>query len=162
MLRISKIIDYGTLILTHMGREPERVYSASELSQTLGLGQATVSKVLKLLNQDAIVNSTRGAHGGYSLARPAKEISIAQIIDALDDQPFGLTECVATPGACAVEHDCGIRSNWQKISDIVRRTLEEVSVADMLTPLSTEHPLVHQPELKTKPSGARPSNVEFS
>src|SRR5690625_7042741 len=77
MLRISKIIDYGTLVLTHMGNDPDRIYSASELAQALGLGQPTVSKVLKLLNQSNIVVSTRGAHGGYSLARPANEISIA-------------------------------------------------------------------------------------
>lgn len=162
MLRISKIIDYGTLILTHMGNDPGRIFSASELAQTLGLGQPTVSKVLKLLNQSNIVVSTRGAHGGYSLARPASEISIAQIIDALDDQPFGLTECVATPGACAVESDCQVRSNWQQISDIVRRTLEDVSVADMLTPTVTEHPLTHQPGASQDQSGASTSNVELS
>src|SRR5690625_7898056 len=78
MLRISKIIDYGTLVLTHMGNDPDRIYSASELAQALGLGQPTVSKVLKLLNQSNIVVSTRGATGGYSTARPANEISIAQ------------------------------------------------------------------------------------
>src|SRR5690625_3851191 len=92
MLRISKIIDYGTLILSYMGCEPDKIHSASHIAQTLGLGHPTVSKVLKQLNQQNIVVSTRGAHGGYSLARPAEEISIAQIIDALDDQPFGLTE----------------------------------------------------------------------
>lgn len=162
MLRISKIIDYGTLVLTHMGHEPDRIYSASELAQALGLGQPTVSKVLKLLNQSNIVVSTRGAHGGYSLARPAADISIAQIIDALDDQPFGLTECVATPGACAVEPDCQIRSNWQEISDIVRRTLEDVSVADMLAPTITEHPLTHQPGPIKSQGGESTSNVELS
>src|SRR5690625_7581563 len=98
MLRISKITATCTLVLIHMVNDPDRIYSDSELAQALGLGQPTVSKVLKLLNQSNIVVSTRGAHGGYSLARPANEISIAHIIDALDDQPFGLTECFATAG----------------------------------------------------------------
>src|SRR5690625_7280453 len=101
MLRISKIIDYGTLVLTHMGNDPDRIYSASELAQALGLGQPTVSKVLKLLKQSNIVVSTRGAHGGYRLERPAHERSSARIIAAAGDQPLGLTECVAKPGACA-------------------------------------------------------------
>src|SRR5699024_8013459 len=162
MLRISKIIDYGKLVLTHMGHKRNRIYSGSERAQALGLGQPTVSKVLKLLNQRNIVVSTRCAHGGYSLARAAAGISIAQIIDALDDQPFGLTECVATPGACAVEPDCQIRSNWQEISDIVRRTLEDVSVADMLAPTITEHPLTHQPGPIKSQSGESTSNVELS
>ena len=149
MLRISKIIDYGTLVLTHMGSDPERVFSASELATVLGLGQPTVSKVLKLLSQDELVISTRGARGGYTLARPAEKISVAQIIDALDDQPFGLTECVAQPGACSVEPDCHIRSNWQRINDIVRRTLEDVSVADMIRP-NNEYPLKQSDGFMTK------------
>ena len=64
MLRISKIIDYGTLVLTHMVNEPDRVFSASELAAVLGLGQPTVSKVLKLPWQGERVVSTRGARGG--------------------------------------------------------------------------------------------------
>lgn len=137
MLRVSKIIDYGTLVLTHMASDPEKVFSATDLATTLGLGQPVVSKVLKSLAQREIVKSTRGARGGYTLGRAAEEISIADIIDALDDQPFGLTECSATPGACNVESACNIRSNWQRINAIVRKTLERVSVADMVNPAAT-------------------------
>lgn len=137
MLRVSKIIDYGTLVLTHMASDPRRVFSATDLAATLGLGQPVVSKVLKSLAQHEIVKSTRGARGGYTLGRPAEEISIADIIDALDDQPFGLTECTATPGACSVEPACNIRSNWQRINAIVRKTLERVSIADMVNPTAT-------------------------
>jgi FeS assembly SUF system regulator len=144
LLRISKIIDYGTLVLTHMAGQPQRVYSASDLASTLGLGQPTVRKILKLLGQHELVKSSRGARGGYTLGRPAVEISIAHIIDALDDQPFGLTECTALPGACTVESGCHIRTNWQRINAIVRRTLENVSVADMIHPSSVEHPLTMQ------------------
>jgi FeS assembly SUF system regulator len=141
MLRISKIIDYGTLVLTHMAGCPDRVFSAADLASSLGLGQPTVSKILKLLGQHELVKGIRGARGGYTLGRPAKQISIAQIIDALEDQPFGLTECTAMPGACTVEAGCHIRSNWQRINAIVRRTLEEVSVADMVRPTPIEFPL---------------------
>ncbi len=137
MLRVSKIIDYGTLVLTHMASDPGKVFSAADLAATLGLGQPVVSKVLKSLAQREIVKSTRGARGGYALGRPAQEISIADIIDALDDQPFGLTECTATPGACSVEAACNIRSNWHRINAIVRKTLERVSVADMVNPAAT-------------------------
>lgn len=151
MLRISKIIDYGTLVLTHMGssKVPDRVFSASELANVLGLGQPVVSKVLKLLCQDELVVSTRGPRGGYALARAAEEISVAQIIDALDEQPFGLTECVTHPGSCSVEQDCQMRTNWQRINDIVRRTLEDVSVADMLHP-NKEYPLKQADGFLTK------------
>ena len=136
MLRVSKIIDYGTLVLTHMASDPGRVFSAADLAATLGLGQPIVSKVLKSLAQREIVKSTRGARGGYALSRAAEDISIADIIDALDEQPFGLTECTSTPGSCSVEADCSIRSNWQRINAIVRNTLEQVSIADMVNPIA--------------------------
>jgi len=140
MLRISKIIDYGTLVLTHMAACPERHFSAADLAGALGLGRPTVSKVLKLLARGQLVRSMRGARGGYALCRPAGQISIAQVVDALEDQPFGLTECTATPGACGFEAGCGIRDNWQRINAVVRRTLEDVSIADMVRPVPLQWP----------------------
>lgn len=163
MLRISKIIDYGTLVLTHMAACPDRVLSATDLAATLGLGQPIVSKVLKTLGQHQLVKSSRGSRGGYVLARPADQISIAQIIDALEEQPFGLTECTAVPGACSVEAACHIRNNWQRINAIVRRTLEEVSVADMVGPHPIEFPHTTQPMRDTAPDtvAARPMTWSF-
>lgn len=154
MLRISKIVDYGTLLLTHMASSPERVFSTSDLAASLGLGQPMVSKVLKTLGRHDLVKSTRGARGGYALARPAKQISIAQVLDALEEQPFGLTECSAVPGACSFEADCHIRVNWQRINAIVRRTLEEVSIADMVRPLPIESRLHKQSLPDTAVKGA--------
>ena len=145
MLRISKIMDYGTLVLTHMAGDPARIYSAADLAATLGLGQPTVSKILKLLGQQGLVRSSRGARGGYALGRPPEQISVADIVDALEEQPFGLTECTAIPGACSVEAGCHIRSNWQRINAIVRNTLEGVSIADMVRPSPIEFTLNHYP-----------------
>ncbi len=165
MLRVSKIIDYGTLVLTHMASDPNRVFSAADLAAALGLGQPVVSKVLKSLTQREILTSTRGARGGYMLGRPAEEISIADIIDALDEQPFGLTECTATPGSCSVEAGCNIRSNWHRINTIVRQTLERVSVADMVNPLATIEFKTDRPSPKGAPAhttAACPSTWSFT
>jgi len=149
MLRISKLTDYGTLILAHMASRPERLHSATELAETLGLGVPTVSKVLKALGRHALVNSHRGASGGYALARPPQQINMAHIVDALEEQPFGLTECSAGSGLCSLETGCRIRDNWQRINGVVRRALQDVSVADMIHPHDpaaaiTEH-RVHGP-----------------
>lgn len=142
MLRISKIVDYGTLVLTHMAQFPGRLFSAADLAAALDLGQPTVSKVLKALLRHGLVRSSRGAQGGYALNRSADQISVAQIIDALEEQPFGLTECTSTPGVCVYEAGCQIRMNWQRINAIVRRTLEDVSVADMVRPVPIEYGVI--------------------
>ncbi len=141
MLRISKLTDYGTLVMTHMANEPTRVMSATELASALGLGLATVSKVLKALGRAALVISQRGTRGGYRLSRPPEEISIADIIDALEEQPFGLTECSASIGVCSLENSCRIRDSWLRINTVVRTALQAVSIAEMTpAPLPTHLP----------------------
>src|SRR5690606_38598714 len=156
MLRISKIVDYGTLVLTHMAGYPQRVFSAADLAASLGIGRPTVSKVLKALWRHNLVQSTRGPLGGYTLSRPARQINVAQIIDALEEQPFGLTECTSTPGVCNFEANCQIRVNWQRVNAVIRRTLEDVSVADMVLPAPVTHVSALQPlpksTLQTKSS----------
>jgi FeS assembly SUF system regulator len=139
MLRVSRLTDYGTMIMSHMARSPERLFSAADLAATLGLGAPTVAKVLKALARGELVSSVRGLRGGYALARSPDEITIADIVDALEERPFGLTECSATSGLCDIEDACGIRANWRSISDIVRRALEAVSLAEMARPLTVPH-----------------------
>jgi len=165
MLRVSKLIDYGTLMLAHMAQQPDRLFSASELAATLGLGQPVASKILKLLGQHDLVKSSRGVRGGYALARPAEQINVAQIIDALEEQPFGLTECTAQPGTCSIESDCNMRMNWQRINGIVRRTLEDVSVADMMRPAperSIEFPLIDKTALNAAVCTESPRSTPWS
>ncbi|RPH67819.1 MAG: SUF system Fe-S cluster assembly regulator [Burkholderiales bacterium] len=142
MLRISRLADYGTMVMSQMASHPERLFSANDLATTLGLGRATVSKVLKSLARRELVAGVRGLHGGYSLSRAPQQITIADIVDALEDQPFGLTECSATDGLCDIETSCHVRANWQKISLVVRRALEGVTLADMVQPNPAEHPVV--------------------
>jgi FeS assembly SUF system regulator len=134
MLRVSRLTDYGTMIMSHMARSPERLFSAADLAATLGLGAPTVAKALKALARGELVSGVRGLRGGYSLSRPPEKITIADIVDALEERPFGLTECSATSGICDIEDACGIRTNWRSISDIVRRALEGVTLAEMARP----------------------------
>lgn len=135
MLRVSRLTDYGTLVMSQMAGAPGQVFSASDLAGRLGLGVATVSKILKSLARHDLVGSVRGQRGGYSLSRPPEQITLADIVDALEEQPFGLTECSSHEGLCGIEDSCRIRSNWRRISDVVRRSLESVSLADMLQPV---------------------------
>lgn len=138
MLRISKLTDYGTLIMSQMARYPQRIHSAHELAAALDLGIPTVSKILKRLAGHGLVAGVRGVNGGYSLSRQPERISVADIVDALEEQPFGLTECSAATGLCDIEASCRIRANWRTINRIVRTALEKVSVASMVQPPTPE------------------------
>ena len=131
MLRISKIVDYGILVLTHMAARPTHVCSAADLAASLGLGQPVVSKVLKLLAQHRLVASTRGAHGGYRLSRPPEDISLIAIVEAMEG-PLAMTECSLDDTSCGIASQCGARANWRRINDIVADALRNVSLAQML------------------------------
>ena len=148
MLRINRLTDYSTLALTYLATHPDRMHSAADIAAALGLGVPTVSKVLKTLGRHELVRSIRGLRGGYSLSRAPESISVADIVDALEEQPFGLTECSASAGLCGFERSCRIRSNWQRINRMVRRTLESVTLADMMRVVPLD-----ESESETEPGG---------
>lgn len=131
MLRLSKLADYGTQVMTYMARD-RVVHSASEVAAGLGIAPPTVSKILKILARKNLVASVLGAKGGYMLVRQPKEISMAEIIDAMDG-PISITECSST-STCARESICSTRSNWQGINHIILDALERVNLAEMIAP----------------------------
>ena len=134
MLRLSKLTDYGTVIMTHLARNPGRIHSASEVAAAIGVAVPTASKILKMLARHHLLQSLRGANGGYLLARPPEQISIAQVIDAMEG-PVGVTECSIAAGLCAQEGLCAIRANWQSINRVLFTALNGVTLADMAQPV---------------------------
>ena len=131
VLRISRLTDYGTVVLAHLASDEAICVSAAEVATATGIALPTVSKLLKELAKAGIVMSTRGAHGGYQLAREAGAISAADVIDALEG-PVSITECSATDSHCDLEAVCNVGGAWQRINVAIRRALDEVSLADLL------------------------------
>ena len=139
MLRVSKLSDYATVVLGHLAAAPGRVRPAADLAEASRLELPTVSKVLKLLGSAGLVESYRGVSGGYRLARSPEQISVAQIVEAIDG-PIGMTECAVHAGQCSHEVHCGVRGPWQRISQVVVRSLREVSLAEMIAPAAPPPP----------------------
>lgn len=131
MLRISRLTDYGTVVLAHLASDSARLMSAAEVAATSGLGLPTVSKILKSLARADLVVSTRGAQGGYRLSREPQLISAADVIDALEG-PVSITECSGADSHCDFEAVCNVGSAWQRINVAIRRALEDVSLSDLL------------------------------
>ena len=131
MLRISRLTDYGTVVLAHLARGDAGPVSAAGVATATGIALPTVSKLLKALAKAGIVTSTRGSHGGYELARDARAISASDVIDALDG-PVSITECSASDSHCDLESICNVGGAWQRINIAIRRALDEISLADLL------------------------------
>jgi FeS assembly SUF system regulator len=130
MLRISRLTDYATVLLATLAGEPQRVQTAASLAEQTHIAAPTVSKLLKQLQRAGLVTSTRGLHGGYQLARPAAQISTAAILDALEG-PVALTDCSVGHGQCEIEESCRVGRVWQRLNLAIRRSLYEVSLAQL-------------------------------
>lgn len=128
MLRITKITDYGFILLAHMANQEEgTLHNAKDLSSSIGIPLPTVSKVLKILTQGGILQSHQGSKGGYSLAKPAGSISAAEIIEAVEG-PVAITDCSSAEGC---ERNCAVSPSWQKVNDAVIGALAGLTLADM-------------------------------
>jgi FeS assembly SUF system regulator len=129
MLRMSKLTDYGTMVLAQLPGRHDGLSTAGQVANATHLGQPTVSKLLKSLVRAGLVESTRGVQGGYALARAPEEISAAEIIDALEG-PVAITEC-SSGGGCGLESYCRVGMAWQRINHSIRQALEHVTLADL-------------------------------
>ena len=141
MLRISKMTDYAIMVMVELHALRGEVLTAHALAEHSHLEPPTVSKVLKLLVKTDLIDSYRGVNGGYSLKRKAQDISVAEIIAAIEG-PIAMTECSVQEGLCAQEALCSLRGSWQRISVAVVKAMEGVSLAEMAQPVtSTTEPL---------------------
>jgi FeS assembly SUF system regulator len=153
MIRISRLTDYGIVLLTHMAAHAERVHNASEVASEAHLPLPTVSKLLRLLAKEGLLESHRGVKGGYGLARAPETITVGTIIKALEG-PIAITTCTNdSPGECEHEPLCPVRSHWYLINLAVRQALDSITLADMaahprriqLAALSRARPAACQP-----------------
>lgn len=132
MLKITKQSDYGVLLMAQLADAGTRLASR-ELAERSGLPLPMVSKILKQLAAADLLTSTRGAHGGYALARPPQNITVSELLGALEG-PLALTEC-SVPGQCTLESGCSTRPMWRTLDRRLRELLEGISLAEMMQPV---------------------------
>lgn len=133
MLRLSRLTDYAVVVLSQMAGRSGDVMTAIDLADATALPQPTVAKVLKLLARSDVIESRRGTQGGYVLDRSAHEVSVAEIISAIDG-PVALTACVDdATGDCSVETCCPMRGRWDRLNTAVQSAFESVSLAEILS-----------------------------
>jgi FeS assembly SUF system regulator len=133
MIILSKLADYGVIVATHLAAFPDRQATAGATAAATRLPQATVAKLLKALAHAGLVTATRGASGGYRLARGAKAISVAEVVAAIDGD-IGLTQCSVHVDECTHTTYCPTRPHWAAINRAVGQALAAVSLDAMVTP----------------------------
>lgn len=132
MIRLSRLADYSVALMTHIAERSDRLCTGTELAAALRLPMPTVSKVLGKLARAGLLISYRGAEGGYTLGSDPREVTMADIIGAVDG-PIAMTDCIEdAPGSCTLESFCPSRAGWQKINVAVRTALEGVTLADVM------------------------------
>lgn len=132
MLRLSNLADYGVVVMTATARiaSEGRLTSAAQISGLTGIPAPTVAKLMGQLGRAALLVSQRGVAGGFTLARPAAAISLADIVEAIDG-PIALTHC-GQPGAdCDLSHQCAVKPHWAPVNRAVKAALAEVSLAEL-------------------------------
>lgn len=130
MAHLSKLTDYGVLLIAQAARAKDRVISARQLADSTGIPLPTVSKVLKMLTKADLLETQRGALGGYRLARSPESISIAQVVEALEGA-FALTDC-AQDRDCVLREQCVTWPVWRLVNDQVIKSLSSVTLKDMV------------------------------
>jgi FeS assembly SUF system regulator len=136
MVRLTNLADYAVVVLSFAAGEATLArLSAGGVAEATGIPLPTVAKVAGLLSKAGLLASQRGAGGGFRLARAPQDITIADVIEAVDG-PIALTQCVEheaghTSGDCAHTALCSMRPHWQLINVRVRDALAGLSLADV-------------------------------
>ena len=135
MIKLSKLSDYAIVVLSRLATEQGELQTASSLSEGTGIPEPTVAKVLKLLSRSGIIQSIRGVKGGYLFNRSPSEITITELIEALEG-PVAITSCAdeELENNCAMSGLCPIHGRWVPVNKAIKSALDQVFLADLLIP----------------------------
>ena len=130
MLRLSKLTDYAVVVLIRLA-QGEAVQTVPLIAQSTGVPEPTVAKVLKSLSVSGLVQSSRGARGGYRLAQSLFDIPVSRVIAAIDG-PIALTACVeGAGGGCSSQPHCPASGRWNLVNQAIDSALSRINLGDM-------------------------------
>lgn len=150
VLKLNKLADYATVVLSAMAGAPARVSNGPLLAAETHLPAPTVAKILKRLARVGLLESTRGLHGGYRLARDPADISIADIVRAVEG-PIALTDCATHGSGCTLSRDCRSHASFRLIDSAIQRALEAVTLDQMAQPSAHEVPVRLSDAIRSQP-----------
>lgn len=133
MFKLGKMTDYAITVMVSLSGVTQ-ARSAAALSDQTGIPEPTVAKVLKTLTRAGLVVSMRGVAGGYSVARKPADISVAEIVEAMDG-PIAIVSCIeGSNEVCASEGKCPAKGKWAPVNASIRAALDAVRLTDLGAP----------------------------
>ncbi len=133
-MRLSNLADYAVVVMIHAAQSRDTRISAQGIAASTGLPAPTVAKIMGQLSRAGLLESRRGPSGGFLLARPAEQISVAAITEAVDG-PIAMTACVDTHDSdCGFETVCCMKPHWPVINRAVRDALDRITLAELARP----------------------------
>jgi FeS assembly SUF system regulator len=157
MLKLNKLADYATVVLSTMAAAPAERHNAQSLSERTQVPAPTVAKLLKALTRGGLVQSSRGLHGGYRLSRAPQTISVADVVRALEG-PIAFTDCATHGSGCGLAQGCRSRNSFRLIDAAIQQALEAVTLDQMARPVVTEVPVPFPLSAGRRALSARPSS----
>ncbi len=140
MFKLNKMTDYAILVLGALAHRQGEILATAQLAELIGLNQPTVAKVAKTLMAADLLETQRGMHGGYRLARRARMISLVQIVEAMEGPILLNDRVVGAQAPCVVSNCCFMSQNWNRVQLAVRNALGDVSLEDLIDPAQLHTP----------------------
>jgi Rrf2 family protein len=132
MLRLTKKADYGLMALKFLAEHPQTVaLSATEIAEGYHIPPQLLAKILQRLAKVGLVRSTAGMNGGYTLARAASDISVLEVLLAVDG-PLFLTACSSGPRPCDLTDSCTIKEPMARVNDSITELLSGIRIGDLV------------------------------
>lgn len=130
-MRLTHLADYAVVMMTAAARRGDGArLSATELAEETGVPLPTAQKLMQQLSRHGLLIGQRGAGGGYALAKPVMEISLADIVEAVEG-PIAMTVCSEGRSDCALDAHCRIKPHMGIVGDAVRGALGAVSLESL-------------------------------
>lgn len=129
MIKMARLTEYAFMVLLTL-KKSSRPISADALSNQIGLETPTVSKILKLLKKSGLLSSKRGAVGGYVLLKNRRDISLHEVISAMEGE-IALTDCVEDNNACHLSDACSMSNGLKKVSLVIAKALKDISILEL-------------------------------
>lgn len=132
-LKLTSAADYGVRAMIHLACLPEGgVALRSGIAEAQSIPSSFMAKILRSLVRAGLLRSSRGVHGGFSLARPASEINLLDVVEAIEG-PLSLTDCTPALAGCAWSMDCPACAVWMRVQDGMRETLRRSTLEELVS-----------------------------